>query len=118
MPLLGCRNERWWRYIYDPDMVDPKDPYNKVRVIYKTNLTDKATNNHAEFKPHVPASADGAQMQTDPIGIQFMLAVPGLHQDPGVEVWRGEEGEEGWKREKVEHDVLEVAAEDGGSKEQ
>eukprot|EP00965_Chrysotila_dentata_P131956 4362435-Pleurochrysis_carterae.AAC.1 len=54
-------------------------------------------------------------MQTDPVGIKFMLATPSLGQDPGVEVWKGEEGEDGWNREKVEKDVLEVAREDGCS---
>eukprot|EP00965_Chrysotila_dentata_P186705 6164355-Pleurochrysis_carterae.AAC.1 len=34
--------EHYWRYTYDPDMVDPDDPLNKIHVIFKTNLTDKA----------------------------------------------------------------------------
>eukprot|EP00965_Chrysotila_dentata_P082662 2727783-Pleurochrysis_carterae.AAC.4 len=60
--------ERFWRYIYDPDFVDLTDQSNKVRVIFKTNLTDKATNEHSEFKPHPSPASDGAQMQTDPSG--------------------------------------------------
>eukprot|EP00965_Chrysotila_dentata_P109103 3605090-Pleurochrysis_carterae.AAC.1 len=64
-------------------MIDPKDHCNKVRVIFKSKLKDKATNNHSEFKPHLPAASDGDQMQTDPVGIQYMLAVPSLGQDPG-----------------------------------
>eukprot|EP00965_Chrysotila_dentata_P253110 6211068-Pleurochrysis_carterae.AAC.1 len=57
-------------------------------------------------------------MQTDPVGVTFVLARPPLGQDPGVEVWKGEEGEDGWNRAKMEKEVLEVAKEDGCSAEQ
>eukprot|EP00965_Chrysotila_dentata_P251933 6210370-Pleurochrysis_carterae.AAC.1 len=69
--------------MYDPDMVDPEDQLNKVRVIFKTNLTDKATKKYSEFKPHMHPATDGAQMQTDPVGVKFMLATTSLAQDPG-----------------------------------
>eukprot|EP00965_Chrysotila_dentata_P045501 1511443-Pleurochrysis_carterae.AAC.1 len=47
-------------------MVDPDDPDNHLCVIFKTNLTDVATNTQAEFKPVKPATAGSLQKQTDP----------------------------------------------------
>eukprot|EP00965_Chrysotila_dentata_P040251 1335930-Pleurochrysis_carterae.AAC.1 len=60
------RNERYWRYQWDLSFVDPNDTDNHVRVTFKTNLTDKATNEHAEFKPYLPTSTASTQRQTDP----------------------------------------------------
>eukprot|EP00965_Chrysotila_dentata_P220396 6191744-Pleurochrysis_carterae.AAC.3 len=42
-----------------------------------------------------------------------MLATPPLSFNPGVETWKGEDGDDGWNCEKVERDVLKVAKEDG-----
>eukprot|EP00965_Chrysotila_dentata_P016518 547203-Pleurochrysis_carterae.AAC.1 len=87
-----------------PDMVDPEDQLSKVRVIFKTNLTDKATNRHSEFKPHMPPATYGTQMQTD-----FVLGVKG-----GSVEGRGGGG---WLEpgENEKKDVLEVAAVEGCS---
>eukprot|EP00965_Chrysotila_dentata_P122051 4034968-Pleurochrysis_carterae.AAC.2 len=74
-----------------------------VRVFSKTNLTDKATDAYTEFKPHLPPARDGAQMQTNPMGVRFMLGSPSLGQDPGDKAcWKREEGEDGWNRAKIE----------------
>eukprot|EP00965_Chrysotila_dentata_P088994 2938018-Pleurochrysis_carterae.AAC.1 len=110
-------------------MVDPDDPDNKVCVLYKTNLTDRATNTQAEFKPLLPAAAGTTQKATNPVGLKFMLRVPELDKDPGVELWKGVVNENGnendkkadescWNRKKVETDVLESAQVHGFSPEE
>eukprot|EP00965_Chrysotila_dentata_P075362 2488642-Pleurochrysis_carterae.AAC.1 len=108
--------ERFWRYMWNPTMVDPNDQGNKVRVTYKTNLTDRATNTQAEFKPLLPAASATAQKATDPLGIKFMVAHPSIDTDPGVEMWKGEVEDDGessadnsWNCEKVEKDALKMA---------
>eukprot|EP00965_Chrysotila_dentata_P117490 3882786-Pleurochrysis_carterae.AAC.1 len=121
--------ERFWRYMWDPVMVDPDDPDNHVRVIYKTNLTDRATNTQAEFKPLRPAAPGATQKATDPLGIKFMLTVPSLDKDPGVEAWKKAGGaaakeddggaeSDNWNREKVEKDIKDYGAVHGFTVEQ
>lgn len=85
-----------------------------VRVSYKSTLTDCATDTEAEFKPLLPAAAPGAQRQTDPAGIQFMLKFPSISNHPGFEDWEGTDRETNsadasWNRTKVKNDVMEVA---------
>eukprot|EP00965_Chrysotila_dentata_P206570 6183608-Pleurochrysis_carterae.AAC.5 len=111
--LEGCvstafknyRKECFWRYIWDKDPGD-------VRVIYKTNLIDRATNTQAEWKQLIPAAAGCTQPSTDPKGIKFMLQFPDINKSPGLEMWKGESDESsadaGWNREKVQRDVLQM----------
>eukprot|EP00965_Chrysotila_dentata_P069072 2282416-Pleurochrysis_carterae.AAC.1 len=39
----ACRKERFWRYLFDKDYKNPHFPGHFVKVTFKTNLTDKAT---------------------------------------------------------------------------
>eukprot|EP00965_Chrysotila_dentata_P145249 4797682-Pleurochrysis_carterae.AAC.1 len=112
-------NERFWRYKKELSYKD----HGYVHVSYKTNLTDRATDTEAEFKPLLPAASTGAQRQSDPKGIQFMLHFPSLADDPGVEPWEGtnedmSSADAGWNRDKVETDVLKIAEIDKFSDEQ
>eukprot|EP00965_Chrysotila_dentata_P223984 6193911-Pleurochrysis_carterae.AAC.4 len=117
IPYLWRSNERYWRYKSDLDMTDPNNARNFVRVTFKTNLTDKATDLTTEFKPFAPPPSDNGnseqgrqQMQTDSLGLQFMLQMPFL----GVEPWQGESAEPGdalrdLNLAKVKHDVMVTA---------
>ena len=85
-----------------------------MHVSFKTKLTDKATDVSAEFKPLLPADRPGAQRQTDPQGVQFMLSYPDVEAGPNFEIWdnENEDGgpDAGWNRAKVEKDIKEVKA--------
>ena len=51
-------SQRWWRFTYDPNLPE----HGCVRVTYKTELTDIATSNADEWKPHV-AAPSGSLLQ-------------------------------------------------------
>eukprot|EP00965_Chrysotila_dentata_P055632 1845624-Pleurochrysis_carterae.AAC.1 len=109
--LLRLRNKRHWRYLFDHGL----EEHGYVHVSYKTALTDRATDEAAEFKPLLDPAAAGAQRQTAPKGICFMLNYPSLMADnPGVELWEGtnedtNSADAGWNRVKVKLDVMKIA---------
>eukprot|EP00965_Chrysotila_dentata_P170177 5617417-Pleurochrysis_carterae.AAC.1 len=108
--------ERFWRYLWDKNFTSPRYPMHHVRVTYKTKLTDKATDKFPEFKPFVePMDGSQQRLHTDPHGIEFMLQLPEVNNDPGVEAWTSfaaaddEREKKGWNLKKVKKDVLETA---------
>eukprot|EP00965_Chrysotila_dentata_P250116 6209261-Pleurochrysis_carterae.AAC.3 len=115
--LDGCvaKNERFWRYLFDLSYGDPDFPTYKVRVTFKTKLTDKATDVYPEFKPFVDGPEGTQRKHTDPLGIKFMLQLPRVSDDPGVEAWQAtvskddEREQKGWNFEKVKKYILATA---------
>eukprot|EP00965_Chrysotila_dentata_P179884 5939422-Pleurochrysis_carterae.AAC.1 len=107
--------ERFWRYKWEKTLASPRYPNHHVRVTFKTKLTDKATDQFPEFKPFVQSTDGSQRVQTDPLGIEFMLQLPKVEDDPGVEAWQSfaadddEREKKGWNFNKVKKDVLETA---------
>eukprot|EP00965_Chrysotila_dentata_P001687 55859-Pleurochrysis_carterae.AAC.1 len=81
---LQLRKKRFWRYFHDKHFSSPNLSGHHVCVTYKTKLTDEVTDKLPEFKPFVDSPSGAERKLMDPLGIEFMLQVPEVPDDPGV----------------------------------
>jgi hypothetical protein len=104
------KDKRWWRFVRDERV----EGHGEVQVLYKEKLTDTATNTHEEWRPFdlVPRSEAQPKYATRPNGLRFMDRWPDTADDPGVEAFTtpagGDNAEGGWRRQRVEKDVMDT----------